>query len=641
MFCFKCGKNLPDNALFCNYCGAKISTKPAETPPVEQNETAENKNAVAPNKSVEKMHGVQPQNTYDPVNAAVQQSVQQPYSTPAEGNSQKKNMGLPITIGASALFIVAAIILLIIFIANNDKSSNDNAANSPSTSDITTTAPSKEETTNTDISDDADAPDDGMELIDNVPAANGHYTTKDLAGYIGWTGDEITNAFGYIMPNLVSQVNLYYTYDNISFTLIDEDGVSEVSADADIVEFRGETLNKTYDELTNLLGVPVYESISYEGGQISGRMGYLMNQNLYVSIRFEEDGNKASSVYVSVYSDKLPFELDYIKELFDSNVNFEDLFGSPRSLRFDSSISSTVLTYNAFTVYVGSSTGSLNLMSILPFSVTVDGESLDKLPSEIKSLLGVPSDEGDYNENGYQYYMRYILDDKLEIIILADDTNSKAKDIVITPYQEETLGDENDKFTTRDAYGSTLTLDSYGGFVLSVNRMSYFQDFSGSYYKTKDGYRFEVSVGRSELQEFEMRWQGDALIYYGESVGATFDGVTAYYPVRTINELKYYGDSVLDYLWTYEPYPGESVLYGSFSPSQMTIDGKKLNLTMDEITSLFGTPYELYYSDNVGAYLMKYWLEQRGAYKTFEVTFFFVDYDGITSVMEIEELIYW
>ena len=109
MFCFKCGKKLPDNAMFCNYCGAKVPQKPAETLHVEQ-ETVENKNAAIP------------------------QSVQRSYSTSAVGSNQKTSKSLPVVIGTSALLIVTVIVVLIVFATNIGKSSNNDAINSFGTS---------------------------------------------------------------------------------------------------------------------------------------------------------------------------------------------------------------------------------------------------------------------------------------------------------------------------------------------------------------------------------------------------------------------------------------------------------------------------------------------------------------------------
>lgn len=260
MFCFKCGKKLPDNASFCNCCGTKIPTKLAEAPPINQNKAAENKNAAVPYVSTEKIQVEQPKNTY----TTDTQSAQQTHSAPATKNGQKKSIVPLVVIGAIALVVVAAVIVFIIFFAGGKKD-GDNGEHSSNTSNTTTTASEKETATTGDTN-------DAVELIDNVPAANGHYTTKDLAGYIGWTADKIRDAFGYVTPSLVSY-NYYYNYDNMQFTIIDVGGVSEVKADADIVEFKGEALNKTYDELIKLLGTPIYT--------YSDRMGYIMNQAGY------------------------------------------------------------------------------------------------------------------------------------------------------------------------------------------------------------------------------------------------------------------------------------------------------------------------------------------------------------------------
>lgn len=642
MFCFKCGKQLPDNALFCNYCGTKIPQKATETPPpIVQNETVENKSTFASNETAEEKQAEQPQNTYSPVNVVATQSTQQTYSTPAVENGQKKSLVLPIVIGASALAVVTAIIVLIIFVANIGKNNNDDAVNTSSTYEatITTISPPEEETTtNTDSPEDTEEPEDRTELIDDVPAANGHYTTKDLGGYMGRTGEEITNEFGSIMAWQTS-LNVTYEYDNMTFLIVDDYGVTEIEADADIVEFKGETLDKTYDELIRLLGTPLYDYVRYDGGQIIGSVNYVMNENLYVTIGgFDNESGKASSVDVTIYIDELPFELDYLKEIIGSRIEFEDVFGYPTYARFDSGTFSMIYSYKSFfTIYVSDDDQSLSSLEASAKYVTIDGKALDKPLSEVKDLLGKPLDEGDYSDGIYNYCMHYALDEKIDLFIWAEDADGNAQSIYVAPYQANI----DAKFSTRDGYNSTLTLDSGGGFVLSVNQMVAFTNFSGTYYKTKDGYRFEVAVGSNVLQEFEMKWHGNVLMYYGKDVGATWGGRTVYYPVRTIDEIKFNGSSVVNALGTKEVDAGETALYGEFNPADLSVDGQKLNVTIDELAGIFGALQWDGYDEYSDAYRKVYWLKSENTNMTFEVKFYYPDYHGKATRIEIEELIVW
>lgn len=636
MFCFKCGKQLPNNALFCNYCGAKIPQKAIKTSAVVQNEALENKNSVASNETAEKKQAEQAQNMYNTVSAATPHTVQQPYSVLVERKGQKKSMVLPIVIGASALAIVAAIIVLIVFVANIGENNNDNATNSFSTSEVTTTAPPEEETIiTTDNSEDTEESENRIELIDDVPAANGHYTTKDLGGYMGRTGDEITNEFGSIMAWQTS-LNVTYEYDNITFWIVDDYGVTEIQANADIIEFKGETLDKTYDELISLLGTPLYDYVRYDGGQIIGSINYLMNENLYVTIGgFDSVSGKASSVDVTIYIDELPFELDYLKEIIGSRIDFENIFGYPTYARFDSGTYSMIYSYkNFFTIYVSDDDQSLSSLETSADYVTIDGETLDKSLSEIREQLGAPNDE--WNDSD-KYCMHYIVDEKIDLFIWAENEDGNAQSIFVSPYQANI----DAEFSTRDGYNSTLTLDAYGGFVLSVNVMVDFKDFSGSYYKTKDGYRFEVVVGREGLQEFEMKWIGDVLMYYGNDIGATWGGRTIYYPVRTIDEIKYNGDSVVNALGTKELGVSETILYGEFNPADLSVDDQKLNVAVDELAGIFGALHGGGYDDYSDAYQKVCWLKSESTYKTFEVRFYYLDYDDKVIRIEIKEFVVW
>ena len=568
-----------------------------------------------------------------------------PNNTADTAKSRKKRTAVIAAIcSAAAAAVIAMAIILPILFSGSKEDISDAAADAYISSDSSSSEPEITEADEPDEEDNEpeDEPEDEPEevrapLIDDIPAASGHYTAKDLGKYIGRTSDEITNEFGFTMAWLYSQVNASYEYDDVTFWVIDDYGVTKIVIDADIVEYKGETLDKPYDELVNLLGTPFYDYTVYSDGQMYGSINYLMNGNLYVTISdFYGVNGAATSVTVTLYNDKLPFELDYLKEIFDSRNDFEDIFGYPTYAEFDSLTYSMVYTYNVFEIEVSSDSGSLSSLQVLADHVKADGKTLNKPLSKIKKLLGTPVDEGEYSDGNYNYYMHYILDAKINLFVFAENADGDAKSIVVTPCQteeEETIGDVNANYTTRDSYMCTLALDSYGGFVLSVNRMIGFTNFSGTYYKTKDGYRFEVAVGRNELQEFEMKWQGDALVYYGENIGSVSNGNTAFYPVRTVEEIKYGGKSVVDAMIA----TGSDVLAGVYFPKELFVDGQRLDVTVDDLLSIFGAYERDDYDDYYKSYQKVYWLESETTHTTFEVKFYYKD-SGKIDRIDIEEL---
>jgi uncharacterized membrane protein YvbJ len=54
MYCNNCGKQIPDNSKFCNYCGSKIGFLPTDSEKSSNNsiKTTNNKNEIFPDKSI-------------------------------------------------------------------------------------------------------------------------------------------------------------------------------------------------------------------------------------------------------------------------------------------------------------------------------------------------------------------------------------------------------------------------------------------------------------------------------------------------------------------------------------------------------------------------------------------------------------
>lgn len=561
-------------------------------------------------------------------NIATVQPYQQLYSTsislPVNKKSAKK---APIIIAMSAVLAVIAIIAVFLYFNSNSDKKDDElilSTNTNTISDITTVANVDETSENgytlgtNDVIDDVD---------DKIGAQEGHYTVKDLAQYFNCTSDEIAKRLGEPTDvSLFSQVNLRYFYgDSLSFLWVGTEGVplSQITVSASVLERNGEALNKTSEELISLLGVPKNENYIYdENGQISGHtMEYLLNKNVYTSFTFESDNDRASMVDLTLYNDKFPLKMDYIEEMFEySQEDITNIFGSPIYSYFDSSSFVNVLSYNVFTSNIDTDSGVMDSMEILANSITIGGQTLNKSSSEIISFLGAPADKGDYSDNYHKYFIKYIFEDKWELTILMKDANSNAHMVSVKPYQEEAFENVALSYSTRDGYNSTLTLDSYGSFTLSVNRMSYFSDFSGTYQKIENGYKFEVAVGRSELEEFEMIAQGKNLVYYGEDIGTTFDGVTTYYPNRTLDEIIYNEESVYQSLKRNGNAP-DSVLVGEFNADQLTVDGKKLNITQDEVMRTFGAMHSSHIDASKSEYTLTYWIVK--SYTTFDVTFYY------------------
>lgn len=619
MFCYKCGANLPDDSAFCSNCGA---VQPTNNTAAHSTPNAPNLGTNAPAQSS--------QNTYG--TSTELPPIQQQYSVPVSAPMKKKSTKTPMIFAAASIAAIAAVIVAVILIAKPN-SNKENEPSFPAQTTAGTNANSNQITTEPDnITDNI--------IEDEIEAIEGHYTVKDLAQYFGCTSTEIENQLGEpTNVSLFSQINLRYFYgDELSFLWIGTDGapLSQITVSASILERNGETLDKTSDELIALLGVPKNEEFFYdEDGMISGHtMEYLLNKNAYVS--FDMKNDKASTVNLTLYSDKLPMEMDYIKGLFEySQSDLENVFDSPIYFYFDSTNYVNVLSYNAFTSNIDTDSGLVNYMEISANAAAVNGETLNKSSSEIISLLGSPADKGDYSDNYHKYFMRYILEEKWELTILMKDANSHAHKICVKPYSKENPEDVTMSYSTRDGYNSTLTLDPYGGFVLNVNRMSYFSNFSGTYQETEKGYKFEVAVGRGELEEFEMIAQGKNLIFYGENIGATINGVTTYYPNRTLDEIIYNGDSVFQALKLNGNAPF-SVLEGEFNANQLTVDGKKLNITRDEIIRTLGAMRSEYSDGSTGEYMLTYYIVK--SYTTFDVTFYFNEYDGKAQKVTIKEL---
>ena len=53
MYCFKCGKEIKDGAMFCNWCGAKTNIPESEQKPVLDNKEATESNTVARESSLQ------------------------------------------------------------------------------------------------------------------------------------------------------------------------------------------------------------------------------------------------------------------------------------------------------------------------------------------------------------------------------------------------------------------------------------------------------------------------------------------------------------------------------------------------------------------------------------------------------------
>lgn len=626
MFCYKCGKELPDDSEFCYECGTKQ--------PANNTASYSAPDQAVTGKSVPTQHSESVSSDKIDIVQPYQRSYNNPMPLPANKKFTKK---APIIIAVAAILAVIAIIAVFLFNGRDDKPTLPTTTNA--NSDITTVSnvgADSESSYTSESNDVIDIADD------NVGAQEGHYTVKDLAQYFGFTSDEITERLGEPTDvSLFSQVNLRYFFgDELCFLWVGGDGapLSQITVSASILERNGETLDKTVEELIAILGVPKNENYIYdENGQISGHtMEYLLNKNAYVSFTFGSNSDKASTVDLSLYNDNFPLDMDYIEGLFEySQQDITSTFGSPIYFYFDSSSFVSVLSYNVFTSNIDTGSGLMNSMEILANSITINGQTLNKSSSEIISLLGAPTDKGIYSDNYHKYFLKYILDDKWELTILMKDANSNAHMVSIKQYQEKTFENMALSYSTRDGYNSTLTLDPYGGFVLEVNRMAYFSTFSGTYQKTDSGYQFEVLVGKGELDRFEMTDRGKNLVYYGESIGATINGVTTYYPDRTLDDILYNGEPVYQYL-TINGNAPDSVLSGEFNANQLTVYGKKLNMTQDEIMSTFGAMHSSNIDSSKSEYTLTYWIVK--SYTTFDVTFYYSDYSRNAQKVKITEL---
>lgn len=250
--------------------------------------------------------------------------------------------------------------------------------------------------------------------------------------------------------------------------------------------------------------------------------------------------------------------------------------------------------------------------------VTLGGVSLNRSREELRALMGSIAQLETIDSSDHYNMPKYEL-------IFFYDNNRPSKVTINTKGQADSTSTQNSgsgKYIGEDTYGSTLTLDPNGGFMMSINMLEGFVDVSGNCYSTADGYHCVSSYNSNVLKEFDLYRSGKSLIYYGEGVGTIFSGAV-FNPEVKIEDITFRGKPLNDQISS----PGSKGAY--FNPEAFVLEGKTFDRPMSELRKRFGNAS----IDSNGNNGYKYNYILSGNYS---LTFYTYEYDGIPYGIEIE-----
>lgn len=355
-----------------------------------------------------------------------------PYTKNAEANaeqicaSERKSTFLKRFFAIAGVLAVIATVIIIVIINAPKLGISDEKETAKTTAAEHSYAPST-------------GKDDSLDgNISHITPSNSenYYTVENLKNYIGCESEEIVDIFGELEDGHVSSYggnnNLLYYYDELSFFFV-RNYLSEIIVNTpEKFMQKGETLDKTGDEIVALLGKPVEYTPYYSDETnvyiTSYDMKYItngMSLNLYVNC----DTQKVSSItlkpyYVHQMGELASFLGKPIDEVLKNIPGAEDA-------RFDSLLYETRVRYDYMQLYFDTHSSDVltSITDLSPDRVIFLNETLDKSRRELINLLGEPIEEFETADNHKMVYnIEYM---KASFTIIMPNASSKAESITI------------------------------------------------------------------------------------------------------------------------------------------------------------------------------------------------------------------